>query len=80
MRFDANVSASANAGRVVGRITGSYLREVAAETRRIIAASPEHGVDEITAEVMEVLRSRGITHADPVEVRKAVGEVREATR
>jgi hypothetical protein len=56
---------------VFGRITGRYLRETNAQADRIIARSAGRPVDEVTAEVVELMLSRGIS-ADPVEVRREV--------
>jgi hypothetical protein len=79
MRFEGKTPTEA-VGEVIGRMTGNYLRVVAVEAQRIIAESPERSVDEVTAELIEVLRKRGLDHADPAEVRKAVIEVRNSSR
>jgi hypothetical protein len=79
MRFD-DKSPTEAVGEVIGRMTGNYLRVIAVEAQRIIAASPEASVDEITNEVVAMLRQRGADHADPAEVRKAVIEVRKSAR
>jgi hypothetical protein len=70
MAFELHLRMSGLFG-VFGRITGRYLRETNAQADRIIARSAGRPVDEVTAEVVELMLSRGIS-ADPVEVRREV--------
>lgn len=78
MQFDARVSGSLGAGRLTGRLTGSYLRDAAAAATRIIERDPDRSLEEVTAEVLGMLEANGIRHADPAEVRKVVAEARQA--
>lgn len=70
MGFELTIRASGASG-FLGWFTGRRLRETNAEANQIIARSAGRPVDEVTAEVVELMIGRGI-NADPAEVRREV--------
>ena len=79
MEFNAKVSGSGSGilGKIGGRFTGSYLRDVSWEAQRIIERDPERSTDEITAEVMQMMDANGMRHADPSQVRRLVAKIKD---
>ncbi|ASW54628.1 hypothetical protein CIK06_11210 [Plantactinospora sp. KBS50] len=71
------MSGTPRLGSLLGRVTGGHLRDINREANRIIQQSAGRSVDEITDEVLAMMRSRGLDRVDPAEVRRAVAEAVE---
>ncbi|MEV0001626.1 hypothetical protein AB0H28_04970 [Micromonospora sp. NPDC050980] len=74
MEFQMRMSGSPRLGDLIGRVTGGRLRDVNREANRIIERSAGRSVDDVTDEVLAMMRSRGLKRVDPAEVRRAVAE------
>jgi hypothetical protein len=72
MEFELKVNGTPRVGKFIGRMTGSYLRDVNVEANRIIRRSAGRGVVEVTNDVLVMIQSKGLEGIDPAEVRRAV--------